>query len=186
MHKVVVFFVIVVLLGVYAEPPRPRRPFRPLPKFQSRILGRLENPSGSPNGNGQGNGNTNSGYSYPKPEYGLPSDPQPPTTEDGPEFVAVEAEAGDVDPNITNESDINEALNNRRRIIYLGLPESQIEFENPIYYSGLNAHYEFEPYVHGHFDEHLTHAHLEPLSEIRAIPYRKRSYSSQIFQRNFY
>lgn len=173
MNKFTLVCLIIAIAVVSAEPPRPRKPFRSLPaRFQSRFLGRQE--AAPANGNG---------YQYPKPDYGLPSEPELPTTDPEPEFVTAEAEAGgdpDVDPNITNESDVNErlrALKKAPRIVYLGLPEHQVHFDDVVYDS------DFYPYD-------LTHAHYyEPYVssvEVVSIPQpRLKSFSSQYVNRLF-
>lgn len=177
MNKFTLLCLIFTIVAVSAEPPRPRKSFQSLPaRFQSRFLGRQETAPASP-----ANGN---GYQYPKPDYGLPSEPELPSTDPEPEFVTAEAEAGgdvDVDPNITNESDVNErlrkALNKAPRIVYLGLPEHQVHFDDVVYDS------EFYPYD-------LTHAHYyEPYVssvEVVSIPQpRLKSFSSQYVKRLF-
>lgn len=146
MNKLTLICLFFGIVAVMAEPPRPRKPFRSLPaRFQSRFLGRQE--AAPANGNGNG-------YHYPKPDYGLPSEPELPTTDSEPEFVTAEAEAGgDIDPNITD--DPNEQLRKALkapRIVYLGLPEHQVHFDDVIYdpdfypYDFTHAHY-YEPYV---------------------------------------
>lgn len=173
MNKITLICLIAVIAAVSAEPPRPRRPFRAMPaRFQSRFLGRQEAAPANSNG-----------YHYPTPDYGLPSEPELPTTNPEPEFVTAEAEAGgDVDPNITNESDVDnerlrKALKKAPRIVYLGLPEHQVHFDEVVY----DSH--FYPYD-------LTHAHYyEPYVssvEVVSIPQPKlKSFSSQYVNRLF-
>lgn len=171
MNKITLICLIIAIVAVSAEPPRPRKPFRAIPaRFQSRFLGRQE--AAPANGNGNG-------YNYPTPDYGLPSEPELPSTDPEPEFITAEAEAGD--PRITNESDVNErlrkALNKAPRIVYLGLPEHQVHFDEVVYDS------DFYPYD-------LTHAHYyEPYVssvEVVSIPQPKlKSFSSQYVSRLF-
>lgn len=180
MSKIIGFIVFaIVILGVYAGPEAPRSIRKPLPaRFTSRLLSRQEESSPTDTPNKQG-------YNYPKPDYGLPEQ-QPPTTEEAEFATEAEAEAIEVSPGNSQTVDENqvavdllrEALKNRR-IIYLGVPERQVEFEEIVYYPTVRETLvEYQPYT-------AIDTEVVDSIEVLQIPQPAYAYSSQYFERFF-
>lgn len=170
----------IVILGTYAnpEPPRfARKQLRPLPaRFTSRLFSRQEqSPTDTDN---------KQGYNYPKPDYGLPEQ-QPPTTEEAEFTTEAEAEAIEVSPDNSQTVDENqvavdllkEALKNRR-IVYIGVPERQIQFEELVYYPTSRATLvEYQPYT-------AIDTEVDSIDVIQ-FPQPAYAYSSQYFEQFF-
>lgn len=180
--KFIVVITFVTLGLVTARPDAPRlvrRPLQPLPqaRFTSRLLSRQEqNPTSTGTESRQG-------YNYPKPEYGAP-DQQPPTTEQIEFTTETEAEAivlpAETGPVVVDEQAtlLREALKNKR-IIYLGVPERQVEFEEIVYYPTVRETLvEYQPYTS--IDTEVVEA-----IEVLQVPQPAYAYSSQYFERFF-
>lgn len=181
MNKLALVIFSIVILSVYAAPEAPqfvRKPFRPVPpRFAGRLVSRQEQSPAAGSGENQG-------YNYPKPEYGTPEEQQPPTTEGANEFTTeAEAEAVELAPATTVDQAavdlLKQALQNRR-IIYLGVPERQVEFEEIVYYPTVRETLvEYQPYTA--IDTEIVLDSVEVLQ----IPQPAYAYSSQYFERFF-
>lgn len=170
----------IVILGAYANPEAPlRRPVRPLPaRFTSRLFSRQEQSPPVDTTNKEG-------YNYPKPDYGIPEQ-SPPTTEEAEFATEAEAEAIEVAPENVQTTDENqvavdllrEALKNRR-IVYIGVPERQVEFEEIAYYPTVRETLvEYQPYT-------AIDTEVVDSIEVLQIPQPAYAYSSQYFERFF-
>lgn len=182
MNKIGFFVFSIVIVGAFASPEAPRfvrKPLQPLPaRFTSRLFSRqeLSAPAGTDN---------KQGYNYPKPEYGTPEQ-QPPTTEEAEFTTEAQAETIEIQPTTTQTLDENqisvdllrEALKNRR-IVYIGVPERQVEFEELVYYPTVRETLvEYQPYT-------AIDTEIVDSIEVLQIPQPAYAYSSQYFEQIF-
>lgn len=147
--SVFVVFVSLAICGAFGEAPTPQfqRRFRPLPARLSTGFGRQEaapTPEQQP---------ANSGYNYPKPEYGAPevsSNQEPPQAEKI-EFV--------------EDTETQQAVKppQRTRVVYVGVPQRQVQFEELVYYPSATYSIEYFPY-----------------SAVDVVPVREVAYSTEI------